>query len=91
MKAKEVYKLLKDRFSGKTIHLKVQFGYYAHDQHTEMSFDIFVHGINPKDTSSGAKLLFESGSSWQEAYNKFNSTFAEIAITALNEKHKEQF
>ncbi len=88
MKAQEVYKLVKAKFPDTEIHtisLEGKFWEFRSTRKT-LVFTIDVHGF-PKESHG---IMRVTGKSWQEAYDNFNSAFAEIAITALNDKYKEQ-
>jgi len=67
MKAQGAYRLLKDRFPGKTICLEVTFWDFHRSNGTEKRFQIDVFDIGPPREITTGK-----GSSWQDAYNKFN-------------------
>ena len=81
MKAQEVCDNLRISFTDTkkhSIRLKSEFWDFGYRKTFECN--IHVHGL-PTGIVAG------TGKSWQEAYNDFNSAFAKIAITALNEKY----
>ena len=86
MKAQEVYKLLKDRFPKNSILL--QASHWDHVSGKGKECLIHVHDIDPTNVYGG--IVAGRGISWQGAYRNFSNAFAEIAITALNDKYKEQ-